>query len=129
MPAREAIMIAQLAGGRGGENLALRPRLPTLDTAMTVPRRSERFVSRSVGGETFVVPVRAGIADLESIFTMNEVGTAIWTRIDGTKTVDELARALAAEFDVTEVDAGADVAAFIDLLASKGLVEEAEGSK
>jgi hypothetical protein len=114
---------------RGAENLASPLHLPTLDAAMTVLRRSDRFVSRSVGGETFVVPVRAGVADLESIFTMNEVGTAIWTRIDGQKTVDELARGLAAEFDVTEVDAAADVAAFVELLASKGLVEEVGGSK
>jgi len=96
---------------------------------MTVPRRSDRFVSRSVGGETFVVPVRAGVADLEAIFTMNEVGTAIWTRIDGQNNVDELARSLAAEFDVAEAAASADVAAFVELLASKGLVEDAGASK
>jgi len=113
----------------GVENLASGRRLPTLDAAMTVPRRSQRFVSRSVGGETFVVPVRAGVADLEAIFTMNQVGTAIWTRIDGKKTVDELARLLAVEFDVTETDAAADVTAFVELLSSKGLVEDAGASK
>ena len=124
-------MIGQLTSRalRGAENLALSSRLPTLDAAMTVPRRSDRFVSRSIGGETFVVPVRAGVADLEAIFTMNEIGTAIWTRIDGQKNVEELARALAAEYDVTEADAAADVAAFVELLASKGLVEDAGGSK
>ena len=116
-------------GLRGAEYLASPLHVSTLDAAMTVPRRSDRFVSRSVGGETFVVPVRAGVADLESIFTMNEVGTAIWTRIDGQKTVDELARGLAAEFDVTEVEAAADVTAFVELLASKGLVEDVGGSK
>ena len=117
------------AAPRGAENLAFRPRLSTLDAAMTVPRRSERFVSRSIGGETFVVPVRAGVADLESIFTMNEIGTAIWTRIDGRNSVDELARGLAAEFDVAEAEAAADVAAFVEMLAAKGLVEDAGGSK
>ena len=96
---------------------------------MTVPRRSDRFVSRSIGGETFVVPVRAGVADLEAIFTMNEVGTAIWTRIDGQKSVDELARAARGGVRRHEADAAADVAAFVELLASKGLVEDAGGSK
>ena len=114
---------------RGSENLALRHRLPTLDQPMTVPRRSERFVSRTVGRDTFVVPLRAGVANLAAIFTMNEVGTAIWTRIDGQKSIDELARALVAEFDVTEADAAVDVAAFVELLASKGLVEDAGESK
>jgi hypothetical protein len=113
----------------GTENLASPPAFHTIHAAMTVPRRSERFVSRSVGGETFVVPVRAGVADLEAIFTMNEVGTAIWARIDGKNSVDELARGLAAEFDVPEAEAAADVAAFVDLLASKGLIAEAGGSK
>ena len=96
---------------------------------MTVPRRSERFVSRSIGGETFVVPVRAGVADLEAIFTMNEIGTAIWTRIDGQKSVDELARALAAEFDVTEAEAAADVAAFVEMLGVEGPRGRRGGSK
>jgi len=111
------------------ENLASRGGFPTLDPAMIVPRRSDRFVSRSVGGETFVVPVRAGVADLEAIFTMNAVGTAIWSRIDGKTGVDALARALAAEFEVTESEAAADVAAFIELLAAKGLVEDAGASR
>ena len=95
---------------------------------MTVPRRSDRFVSRSVGGETFVVPVRAGVADLEAIFTMNEVGTAIWTRIDGQKTVDELARAPRGGVRRRpRPTAAADVAAFVELLAAKGLVDDAGG--
>jgi hypothetical protein len=124
-------MIGELIGpaARGAENLAFPPRVPKLEAEMTVLRRSDRFVSRSIGGETFVVPVRAGVADLEAIFTMNEIGTAIWTRIDGQNSVDDLARALAAEFDVTDAEAAADVAAFVELLASKGLVEEAGASK
>lgn len=111
------------------ENLASGGGFHTLDAAMTVPRRSDRFVSRSVGGETFVVPVRAGVADLEAIFTMNEVGTAIWSRIDGKTGVDALSRSLAAEFEVTESEAAADVAAFVELLAAKGLVDDAGGSR
>jgi hypothetical protein len=113
----------------GAENLASRRRFPTLDAAMTVPRRSDRFVSRNVGGETFVVPVRAGVANLEAIFTLNGVGSAIWEQIDGKKTVAELARALTVEFDVTEAEAAADVAAYLELLASKGLIDDAGAAK
>ena len=116
-------------GASRTENLASRGGFPTLDAAMIIPRRSDRFVSRSVGGETFVVPVRAGVADLEAIFTMNAVGTAIWSRIDGKTSVDALARSLAAEFEVTEAEAAADVAAFVELLAAKGLVDDAGGAR
>jgi len=116
-------------GTTDAQNLAAPVRFLTLAPAMTVPRRSDRFVSRNVGGDTVVVPVRAGVADLESIFTLNEVGGAIWARIDGKTGVAELARALAIEFDVTEQEVAADVAAFIELLATKGLVEDGGGSR
>ena len=92
---------------------------------MTVPRRSDAFVSRKVGDDTIIVPVRAGVANLEAVFTMNAVGTTIWQRIDGQATVDELARALSDEFDVSPAAAAADVAEFVRLLSEKGLVVEA----
>jgi len=120
-----------MTGGapREAENLALFAAISRLDAAMNVPRRSDRFVSRNIGDETVVVPVREGVANLEKIFTMNGVGSAIWTRIDGKTSVGELARAICAEFDVTEAEADADVAAFLELLAAKSLVEEAGATK
>jgi hypothetical protein len=93
--------------------------------AVMVPKRSESFVSRKVGDDTIIVPVRAGVANLEAVFTMNAVGSAIWSRIDGRTTLDELARAVADEFDVTAAAAAPDVAEFVQLLADKGLVEAA----
>ncbi len=90
------------------------------------PRRSNGYVSRDIDDELIVVPVRAGVANLEAIFTMNGVGSAIWRRIDGQASVADLARALSAEFDVSEAEAVADVSAFVDQLAARGLVEDAE---
>ena len=113
----------------GAENLAWRPPISTLAPAMVVPRRSDGFVSRDFGGETIVVPVRAGVANLEAIFTLNGVGTTIWALIDGKRSVGEIARAVTAEFDVPEAEAEADVAAYVELLASKGLVDDAGAAK
>jgi hypothetical protein len=111
------------------ENLAWRYPISTLAPAMVVPRRSDGFVSRDFGGETIVVPVRAGVANLEAIFTLNGVGTAIWALIDGKRSVDEIARVVTAEFDVPEAEAQADVAAFVELLSSKGLVNDVGAAK
>lgn len=96
---------------------------------MVVPRRSDGFVSRDFGGETIVVPVRAGVANLEAIFTMNGVGTAIWGQIDGQRSIAEIARVITAEFDVPEAEAEADVATFVEMLASKGLVDDAGAAR
>ena len=85
-------------------------------------------MSRVFGDETIVVPVRAGVANLEAIFTMNAVGATIWRGIDGKATVDELAKAVTHEFAVSEAEAASDVASFVELLASKGLVVPAEAA-
>jgi coenzyme PQQ synthesis protein D (PqqD) len=95
---------------------------------MTNIQRADGFVSRAFGVETVVVPVRAGVANLEAIFTMNAVGSAIWSRIAGPVTVDELARAISREFEISEAAAVPDVVEFVDLLLSKGLVVQAEGT-
>jgi hypothetical protein len=95
---------------------------------MTNIRRADGYVSRAFGAETVIVPVRAGAANLEAIFTMNAVGSAIWSRIADPVAVDELARAISREFDISEEAAVPDVVEFVDLLLSKGLVVRAEGT-
>jgi hypothetical protein len=96
-------------------------------SAATILKKAEGFVSRSVGDDTIVVPVRAGVANLEAIFTLNGVGSAIWNHIDGRASVADLGRAIAAAYEVGPDAAAADVAEFVDLLVTKGLVVAAEG--
>jgi hypothetical protein len=46
------------------------------DLTATRVRRSSNVVSRVVADEAIVVPIRRGAADLDSIYTFNESGTA-----------------------------------------------------
>ena len=93
-----------------------------MTSVMIIPRRSDLFVSRVFGDESVVVPVRAGVANLEAIFTMNAVGSTIWRGIDGKATVEDLVRTVAREYEITEAEAAPDVADFVELLLAKGLV-------
>ena len=83
--------------------------------------------TRKIGNETIVVPVRARVADLESIYTFNDAGGTIWALVDGERSVSDIARALAVEFDVSEESALADVRAFLATLEDEGLVEPLAG--
>lgn len=85
------------------------------------------FVTREVGGETLIVPVSGSVADLESIFVLNEVGSHIWHLLGSPVTVDDLVRAVIAKFDVKADAARADVLAFLDDLSSRRLVDAVEG--
>jgi len=87
-------------------------------------RKADGFVSRTIADDVIIVPVRGGVGDLESIFTLNAVGASIWRLIDGQTSMQALAAALSREYEVSEAEAAADVQEFVDLLLSKGLVSK-----
>jgi CTP synthase (UTP-ammonia lyase) len=88
-----------------------------------LPRKADGFVSRTIADDVIIVPVRGGVGDLESIFTLNAVGASIWKLIDGRSSLQALAAALSREYEVSEA-AAADVQDFVELLLAKGLVSE-----
>jgi hypothetical protein len=80
-------------------------------------------VTRKIGDETIVVPVRSGVADLEAIYTFNDTGTLIWAGIGAGWRLGEIAKALADEFVVSEETALGDVRSFLGTLLEDHLVE------
>ena len=97
------------------------------DTAHVVVQRSDErrsFVTRSIGGETLVVPVTGHVMDLESIYVLNPVASRIWELLCSPTTADRIADVVAEEFAVSETDAAADVAEFLDSLRTRGLIED-----
>jgi hypothetical protein len=81
-------------------------------------RRSESVVHRKIGTEAVLVPIRGKVADLDSIYTLNEVGQRIWNLLDGNRTVEQLCEAIAAEYDVTPDQARKDALRFLNELVS-----------
>lgn len=88
-------------------------------------RRANDIVQREVAGETFLVPIRGHLADLQELFVLNEVGRWLWERFDGGCPLDELVNGVAAEFDVDQETARRDSASFVQQLLEAELVEEA----
>ncbi len=73
-------------------------------------RQNPDFVVRKVAGEMVLVPIARDAADLESVFTLNEVGARIWELIETCADERAIAKALTEEYEVTEDRAFADVA-------------------
>ena len=78
--------------------------------------RNDSFVYRDIAGETVLVPVYGEVADMESIYTLNEVGARIWNLIDGQRTLGEVGQALADEYDAPPADVEADLLEFVEAL-------------
>ena len=84
--------------------------------------RKDDVIFREIAGETVLVPLRSGVGEISSIFTLNEVGATIWRLLDADRPLAAVAAELAAEFEVSQEKALADVTAFAGLLAEKGFV-------
>jgi hypothetical protein len=87
-------------------------------------RRTPDVVERTVAEETFLLPVKGALANTVEMFALSEVGQFVWSRVDGTRGVPELAAEVARDFDVAEDQAQADVAEFVAQLQAYGLLTE-----
>lgn len=80
----------------------------------SVPHQSSSIVTRKTGNEYVLVPLSDNIADMDSIYTLNETGAFLWELIDGKKCINDLVEALVAEYNVERDNAEKDVFEFIN---------------
>ena len=85
--------------------------------------RSQSVVARVVAGETLIVPIRAKVGDLASIYSFNGTGTLIWQLLESPRTVAQLATAVSESYQVDPAQAEQDVTNFVSEMKSVGLVE------
>lgn len=90
---------------------------------------SPDLVAREIGGEIIVVPMVAGMGDNnDDLFTLNATGKAIWTRLDGTRTLAHIIRELEGEFEAAEGEVAADVLGLVAELLRRRMVVVADGA-
>lgn len=80
-------------------------------------------VAREIEGEIIIVPLVAGVGDLEDeLFTLNETGRAVWQKLDGRKTVRAVAAELAEEFEAPAGTIEQDVIGLLEELERRKIV-------
>jgi Coenzyme PQQ synthesis protein D (PqqD) len=84
--------------------------------------RNQDVVSRKIDSELIIVPVRSGVGDLNSLYTLNPVGSVLWDFMNERHTVGEMVERVCEEFEVTAAQAQQDIEAFLDSLLEEKLV-------
>jgi len=97
-----------------------------MDMCKTFFEKDKDCVTREIAGETIIVPVRASVGDLDSIYTLNEIGTLIWQLLDGQNSVDQIVQAVCEEYDVTQQQAETDIVELIGNLEAAGLIHTSQ---
>lgn len=84
---------------------------------------SEDVVAREIEGEIIIVPLVAGIGDLEDeLFTLNETGKAIWEKMDGQRRLQDVITELSTEFQAPHEEIEADVLGLVTELVRRRML-------
>lgn len=86
--------------------------------------RHPDMVTRTIGDEMILVPIRGSITDLQNLFILNETALFIWEQLDEPRSLEQLSAALEEWFTVSAKQARQDVGAFVEELLSAGCVTE-----
>lgn len=88
--------------------------------------KSTDLTTRAIAGETLIVPVTGRVGDLDSIYTLNEVGSRVWQLINERITVRQIVESVIEEFEVTRAEAEQDVVELINSMVEAGLIRAVE---
>lgn len=85
---------------------------------------SEDIVAREIEGEVIIVPLVAGIGDMDDeLYTLNESGQAIWKLLDGRRNLGEVTAELVEEYEGEEI--AQDVLGFVREMVTRRILVEA----
>lgn len=88
-------------------------------------RASGNFVSRTIVGETVLVPVGAQTKKLNGFATFSETGQFLWELLAAEpRSEDTLVTKLASEYGCTEEEVRPDVRAFLEKMLNNGMIEQ-----
>jgi len=92
-------------------------------TMQTICAPSEDVVAREIEGELIIVPLASGIGDADDeLYTLNPTGQAIWQKLDGARTLAQIADELANEYASPRADIERDVLGLVGELARRKMV-------
>ena len=96
-------------------------KVPVTLSAVCTP--SADIVAREIEGEIIIIPLASGIADADDeLYTLNETGQAIWHKLDGQRTLQDVVALLTEEFESPLSDIESDVLGFASELVRRGIL-------
>lgn len=87
--------------------------------------KSNDVVARKVQGEFIIIPITAGIQNLEdAIYTLNETGESVWNKMDGKRNLRKVTKELSSDFTGSHKDIKKDVIGLTQALLKRRILCE-----
>jgi hypothetical protein len=84
--------------------------------------KDEGMVGRKIADELILVPIKQNVGDLQSMYTLNEVGSRIWELVGDSLTIEQIRDVMVSEYEVSPEQVEADIREFLDQLIKIGVV-------
>jgi hypothetical protein len=85
-------------------------------------RKSGAIVSRKIGDDFVMVPIRQDVENLSSIYVLNDVAARIWDLIDSRNTVSSILRKIVDEYNVDPQEAERDIIEYLQILENSNII-------
>ena len=76
------------------------------------------FATKKVGNDLVLVPIKNSVAEMDEMFTLNDVGRFIWESLVPGATIELLTEAIVTEFEIDSETAESDLNEFLSQLAA-----------
>ncbi len=91
---------------------------------MTIYKKAENIVARKIADELLLVPIQGKLANMECVFTLNEVGEVVWDTLDGKSDIAIIAEKIADIYDIDIDIAKADCNELLAEMLSASVIVE-----
>lgn len=82
----------------------------------------KKMIKRTIGGETFLVPLGKAVYDANGLYFLTDVGAFIWNLLPQVEEESQILAPVLAEYDVSEDAAQADIHEFMEKLREMGII-------
>jgi hypothetical protein len=89
-------------------------------------QRNPDFIYRKIVDEAVLVPIHQDVANMDCIYTLNEVAAFIWEAVEQPTFKDALVDALLLEYDADPDVLEADLTHFLSEMKAVGALQEVE---
>ena len=87
-------------------------------------------VTREIEGELIIVPITAGVGDMDDqLFSVNESGKIIWDNLDGKTSLTLIVQSLADRYSISGEEMEKDVRGFVGELLRRKMIIDARTSR
>jgi len=91
---------------------------------------SKDVVAREIEDELIIVPITAGVGDMDDqLFSVNESGKIIWDKLDGKTSLIQIIQSLADQYSTPGEEMEKDVRGFIGELLRRKMIIDARTSR